>query len=103
MVLLGSELVTGAISAVGCSKRHFFQIPWQYSLKKLHLEKGAHAQIAGKNLQVRSQTWRESERSLAVIIIIINCNSRQQQWCSVNGTSLSICYCFAGNWHQACD
>lgn len=96
----------GEVSAVGQSGGHFFQVLRQYPLKKLYLGKDAHARVAGKNLQVRSQNLLcgESERSLAVIIIIIiDYNSRQQQLCTVNGRSLSICYYFAGNCHQACD
>lgn len=103
---LGCELVTeGQVSAVGQSGGHFFQVLRQYLLKKLYLGRGACARVAGKNLQVRSQNLPcgESERSLAVIIIIIDYNNRQHQLCSVNGRSLSICYYFAGNCHRACD
>lgn len=90
-----------------CSKvvrKALFPSPQAIPSEETSFREGAHAQITGKNLQVGSQNLPcgESERSLAVIIII-DYNSRQHQSCSVNAMSLSICYCFAGNCHQACD
>lgn len=62
----------GKAPAGGRSGKHFSQVLGQYPLKKLYLGKGAHAQIARRNLQV-SQKFQcgASERSLAVIKIKI--------------------------------